>query len=624
LADRSKMQIIMTRRVRLFLFCAIIAIGTAAGARLLSNLRFFQIMNLKALDAHFVLRGAEPSPGVVLVVADQKAIDTFPELRIFWHPYYAEAIRAAGAAGAKVIGLDLAFGIPIDKWEPEFDRLLSEAVSTSPVPVVCGYVSSFGANQEKLPVPINMVSAALGLAAFVNLTEDQDEFFRRQELIEAPAPGDAGAALARSLGLRVVEKYLGADAEFQNGRLMLQGKPIPVAADRSIYINYAGPEDTFPRVSLADVVAASKAGDQARLRGWVQDKIVLIGSDTFDDRYPTPFYTMFNGRRWTTAGVEIHANTVHTLLARNYLTEVPDLARMAALLLATSLTVAVAISVSAGAAAVWLAVEALFIILITHLLFRAGMILSTSEILVGTLLCLIASIVYRFWTAERRGNLFSRAVSLFVGRRVAESLADTERIRLFGSREVLTILFTDIRGFTAFSEQFSETDGPEALVHLLNQYMELMVAIIMKHHGQVNKFIGDGILAIFSDNDPGATPGDHPIRAVRCATEMVSAPNRFETGAGIHTGLVVLGNVGSADKMEYTVLGDPVNLASRIESLNKEHHTRLLMSEATHALLRNEVETTPLGSASVKGKTAAVKLYTVSSLVESPKGVVHA
>jgi adenylate cyclase len=157
---------------------------------------------------------------------------------------------------------------------------------------------------------------------------------------------------------------------------------------------------------------------------------------------------------------------------------------------------------------------------------------------------------------------------------------------------------------------------------LLNEYLAAMVAIILKHGGQVNKFIGDGILAVFSDEDSvgekAALPGDHPLRAVLCATEMVTAPGRFETGAGLHTGLAVIGNVGSADKMEYTVLGDTVNLASRLESLNKEHKTKLLMTETTRTLLNGQVSTTLLGATAVRGKAAPIPLYTVTSLIEVP------
>jgi adenylate cyclase len=228
---------------------------------------------------------------------------------------------------------------------------------------------------------------------------------------------------------------------------------------------------------------------------------------------------------------------------------------------------------------------------------------------------LIASLVYRWATEETRGNLFHRAVSLFVGKQLASSLEESESIALSGKRMEVTILFTDIRGFTAFTEQVSEEQGPEVVVQLLNEYMGMMVGIIVMYHGHVNKFIGDGILAVFSDDDEGAEPGDHPLRAVRCATRMVTARSSFETGAGIHTGPAVVGNVGSADKMEYTVLGDTVNLASRLESLNKEHHTKLLMTGTTQARLGSVVETTHLGQAPVRGKALPIDLYTVTSLV---------
>ncbi len=202
-----------------------------------------------------------------------------------------------------------------------------------------------------------------------------------------------------------------------------------------------------------------------------------------------------------------------------------------------------------------------------------------------------------------------------MGKQLATSLEESEAIALSGKRMEVTILFTDIRGFTAFTEQVSEEQGPEVVVQLLNEYMAMMVGIIVMYRGHVNKFIGDGILAVFSDDDEGATPGDHALRAVRCATRMVTARSRFETGAGIHTGPAVVGNVGSADKMEYTVLGDTVNLASRLESLNKEHHTKLLMTDATESKLGSQVETLHLGQAPVRGKALPIELYTVASLV---------
>ena len=588
------------------------------GAALLGDIRFFQILNLKAYDAHFVVRdflGRRPAiSNIVLLLADQKTLDAFPELRIFWHQHYANVIRAAGQAGAKVIGLDLDFGIPVDKYEPDFDRLLAEAVSTSPVPVVCAYATDIHTNPEAQRIPINMLSPALGLAGFANVTSDSDDFVRRQELIEAPPPSASDPPPEHSLALRIAEKYAGSDAGFEQDKLVFQGHGIPIDKDRTIYINYAGPPDTFPSVSLADFEAAAKAGNLDQLKKWVSGKIVLVGTDALDDRRATPFFTLFSGTKWLTPGVEIHANTVRTLLTRSYLAPAPQWALVLALLLATGGTVWITTSLAAGRAVAFLLLEIAGILVATHLLFEGGILLSTSEILLATCICLIASVVYRFATEQTRGNLFHRAVSLFVGKQLATSLDESDAIALSGKRMEVTILFTDIRGFTAFTEQVSEEQGPEVVVQLLNEYMKMMVGIIVVYRGHVNKFIGDGILAVFSDDDEGAQPGDHALRAVRCATRMVTAPSRFETGAGIHTGPAVVGNVGSADKMEYTVLGDTVNLASRLESLNKEHHTKLLMTDITQRKLGNQVETLHLGPAPVRGKALPIELYTVASL----------
>jgi adenylate cyclase len=613
------MQVTMKKKWRHWALCAVLAAGSALAAALASDVRFFQILNLKAYDAHFVVRdwlNRRPViSNIVLLLVDQKTLNTFPELRDFWHQHYANVIRAAGQGGAKVIGLDLAFGAPVKKYEPDFERMLGEAVSTSPVPVVCAYATELNTNPDAQGIPINMLSAALGLAGFANVTSDSDDFVRRQELIEAPSANLNDPPPEHSLALRVAEKAVGSDAELQHGKLVFQGRVVPIAPDRTIAINYAGPPDTFPSVSLADFEAAAKAGNLDQLRKWVGGKIVLVGSDELADRRATPFFTLFSGTKWLTPGVEIHANTVRTLLTRSFLVPAPQWALVLALLASTALAVLIVTSVAVGRAVSLVLLEGLVIMAATHVLFERRFVLSTSEVLLATSIALIASLVYRWATEETRGDLFHRAVSLFVGKQLAHSLDQSESIGLSGKLMEVTILFTDIRGFTAFTEQVCEEEGPERVVQLLNEYMALMVGIIVMYRGHVNKFIGDGILAVFSDDDEGAAPGDHALRAVRCATRMVMAPSRFQTGAGIHTGPAVVGNVGSADKMEFTVLGDTVNLASRLESLNKEHHTKLLMTDVTRGKLGSQMETQHLGQVPVRGKALPIELYTVASLI---------
>src|SRR4029077_18324905 len=137
------------------------------------------------------------------------------------------------------------------------------------------------------------------------------------------------------------------------------------------------------------------------------------------------------------------------------------------------------------------------------------------EVLLSFAWALIGGVIYRFATAEKKSTFFKGAVALFVGKQVARSLDRDQKIGLTGKREMVTILFSDIRGFTAFCE----SKDPAEVVLLLNVYMATMCSLIVEHGGPVNKFIGDGILAVFSDDDEGAQAGDHGLRAVKCAIE---------------------------------------------------------------------------------------------------------
>jgi adenylate cyclase len=608
----------MAKRWRHWAICAFIVLLSTAGARLSDGVRVFHQLHLKALDALFVVRGKQPVSNIVILMMDQKTSDKFTELSAFWQPHYAKAIQAASDAGAKVMAMDLAFGAGVAKYEPTFDGDLAGAISTASMPVIVGYATEQTTSKGEQALPINILAAALGLDGFPNITEDDDGFVRYQELLEGPKPDDPTADRRHSFALKIAEKYLGSEVKIQDGRLFLAGKEIPTVKERTIAINYAGPPDTYPIISLADFIAAADRGDKEQLRKWVNGKIVLLGSDSLGDRDSTPFFSFFGGTKWLTPGVEIHANVVHTLIDHNYLRLAPDWAETSAILIATILTIIMMLGVRPTLTAVLLLIETLVIAVFTYMLFLGGWILSPSEMLLALIFSATGGGVYRFFTTQQRGALFRKAISLFVGKQVATSLDEADEIALTGRRLSVTILFSDIRGFTAFTEKVCDEQGPEVVVKLLNEYMSVMVSIIVAHGGHVNKFIGDGILAVFSDEDQGATAGDHARRAVHCATRMVTAPSQFKTGTGIHTGLVVVGNIGSAEKLEFTVLGDTVNLASRLESLNKEQHTCLIMSDATEKMLGSGIEVVELGAVPVRGKAVPIILYTVASLAPAP------
>lgn len=543
------------------------------------------LLHLKSRDLYFVAKSPEKPDNLLLLVVDQKSIDRFPEPLLFWHQYYAEAIEAAAEAGARVLGLDVAFPIPVDQWVQGLDQRMAEAVisTSSRMPVLAGYAVSTLAQQRQWPVPMNMAAAALGQTVYVNLRADEDDFIRSIELFEP--------AGSRSMSLGVAERYLGRELK---------------VADRVLIINYAGPAGTIPRVSLSDFVEASRAGRKDQLRQWVAGKAVLLGPDLITDRHATPYYAFRAGTPANTAGVEIHANSVHTLLTGKYLTELKT-APKAVLLLLLACSAALVTTIIAGWLLFgWLSLLGAVAGASGYLLFRGGVLVAPSELLLCMLFSTLLSLLISYFSAARRRDAFRKAVSVFVGKQVAEALDATGTIGLSGGRQMVTILFTDIRGFTAWCD----TQEPETVVARLNEYFAVMTGCIVRHGGHVNKFIGDGIMAIFSDSE-GKHLGDHAERAVRCAMEMVQDQGDFKTGAGIHTGFAVVGNVGSGDKMDYTALGDTVNLAARLESLNKEFKTKLLMSETTYLRVCERIAGQRLGEVTVRGKSAQQALYTV-------------
>jgi adenylate cyclase len=192
-------------------------------------------------------------------------------------------------------------------------------------------------------------------------------------------------------------------------------------------------------------------------------------------------------------------------------------------------------------------------------------------------------------------------------------------LALGGKRRPLTILFSDIRGFTGLSERIP----PETVVEMLNEYFTCATEIILKHRGTMDKFIGDAVMAFWGAPTPRE---DHAVLAVRAAIEMQELASRidaslvkrsgerFRIGIGINTGDAIVGHVGSPQHMGYTAMGDPVNLASRIEGITKEHNADILISQFTYEHVKFHVETESLGFVSVKGRNDSVGIYRLIGL----------
>ncbi len=228
--------------------------------------------------------------------------------------------------------------------------------------------------------------------------------------------------------------------------------------------------------------------------------------------------------------------------------------------------------------------------------------------------------IYRFLFADRQKRQIRMAFSKYLDPNVVEQLVtQPERLKLGGEMLTLSVLFSDIRGFTSISEKL----GPEPLVKLLNEYLTGMTGVVLRNRGLLDKYIGDAIMAVYGA--PLFYAG-HAAAACHTAVEMLAHLKTLnqnwsdrglptlEIGVGINSGPMVAGNMGSEQRFDYTVMGDHVNLASRLESLNKSYGTRILISQYTQSLIQDEFYTRPVDLVRVKGKVEPVEIYELLDL----------
>jgi adenylate cyclase len=349
-----------------------------------------------------------------------------------------------------------------------------------------------------------------------------------------------------------------------------------------------------------------------------KDKIVFIGltASGLLDILNTPF------GEGIMPGMQLHASMADSVLSNRFIRPASDGSRIwstagSAMLVGLMAALLPYIAAAAGTLLVvsgwtWYSVHA----------FRDGLWLNMSQPLLGSAIALFAGTAYQYFVegAEKRvvKKLFGRYVSKDVYQQL---ISNPDLAELGGKRREMTVLFSDIRGFTTVTEK----GDPEELVAQLNEYFSKMVAVVFRHHGTVDKFVGDMVMALFGAplDDP-----DHAEHAVAAAVEMVkelaelnrkwAAEGRvkLDIGVGVNSGGMIAGNIGSSSIMSYTVIGDNVNLGSRLESLNKDYATRIIISDATRSLLRDTYTIRPLGDVVVKGKTRPVAIFEV--VVPSP------
>lgn len=349
----------------------------------------------------------------------------------------------------------------------------------------------------------------------------------------------------------------------------------------------------------------------------LKDKIILIAayavSGVATDEKKSPYGATF--------GIEHHANALNTILNQDFLYKLSDIQNILIMLVIALLIGFFVPKMSIGPS---LITTTLFIILYciaSYILFDYFSIITAfATPMIQTALTYSMLVTYRVVNEQKEKKHIRQTFSKFVSKSVVdELLKDPSKIKLGGDKKILTVLFSDIRGFTSISERLT----PEELVEHLNIYLQSMTDIILKYYGTLDKYIGDAVMAFWG---APVEMDDHALNACKAAIEMMDAlkvmnvkweaENKptLEIGIGINTGDMIVGNMGSASRMDYTLMGDNVNLGSRLEGTNKFYKTGIIISEFTYQYVKDYVIVRELDLIRVKGKAMPVKIFELMAI----------
>jgi adenylate cyclase len=598
----------------------------------------------RALDLLFQLRDARHhelrarglgEPITIITVDEQSIRASNVRLQKWPRDWYAKLIDRAREGGARVVGLDIYLSEEGGTSEEDkaADQALADSINATDNIVLAQKLAAGG---TPAIVPLEEFSDGATAVGFVDLPHDSDGDIRTTQLVHST--GKEGDEPQFSFAAALAQLYAGqqlkpdTDYSFRLGERVL-----PLRNDETMQMDFRARTPAFRTVPAGDILFRPDAQLPEDL---FRDRIVLIGATNNDapDLFITPFYEptalarLFDRRLpdtpARTPGVELHATAAATVLFGRALTRPAYTWQVALVLLALALASLPVFYLRALLAFACVAGIAVALLAVSVWAFDArGLILplASSWLGVGAFAPLGFALRYAHERSVREEkeaeraqimDIFSRCVST----EVAEELWQRrDQVALGGESRVVTVAFTDIRGFTTLSESASSS---AEVVTWLNDYFSRMHKIISLYGGHINKYLGDGLMIVFgAPVDRGAKL--EARAAVLCGLKMLEEVERLNAewegtgrphiaiGVGIHTGEATCGVVGAPGRLEYTIIGDTVNLASRLESTTKEAGVPLLVSGATAELLGVDYEAEPLGDVKVKGKTESTSVFTV-------------
>lgn len=506
------------------------------------------------------------------------------------------------------------------------------------------FIDTVAQNQIELSgrlwMNLGMFSNNTKHTAYFNAFQDPDGTIRKNHLIYRygntyiPAMGLKAVMVAKNYGLMVNVERNPYDYYLKGVREMSftdeEGSPItkiPVDFEGALPINYAGPQKMFAYLSVAelfsdseDMIIEQRIGKRIQevkvnKAEFIKDRIFLVGATATGiyDLRVTPFEENF-------PGPETHVNIIDNLLREDFLrTSKDEPPYVLGAMLVTGILMSFAISHLGALSGLLISLSLLFGTTFAdfYYLFSQGIVITIILPLVLFALLYVALTFYKYLTEERKKKELKGTFQKYVSPAIVdEVLKHPENIELGGRKERMTVLFSDIRGFTTISEQLD----PQALSDLLNSYLTPMTDLVFENKGTLDKYMGDAVMAFFG------APISYPTHAkmgVKCALEMLEKLSELQkmykeqglpdidVGIGLNTGEMSVGNMGSETVRSYTVMGDAVNLGARLEGINKQYGTRIIISEFTYQDVKDDFICREIDWVKVKGKLEPVKIYEV-------------
>ncbi len=578
-----------------------------------------------------------PSQDIAIIAIDDKTIETFGAWPL-QRDTFAKVIQNVTAAHPRVIAVNLLF-------EPRHeDTLLPEVIKTTTLktPIVLGYFFYFSESEiqnlhipkgegfdaieksritakiSQIRYPPSQIPTAIATKSnayvestshhgFLNIPPDSDGVIRKTFLIS-----QSGTFLFPSLALKMAALSLKKNIVVEFGSLgiehiFINNHKLPVNAEGEIWIRYPN-SSSFPTFSFSDVYKNQVSSSA------FENKIILIGvtAKALADFHISPLGYL--------SGIDVHATIVENIIHNRTLYR-PNVAVIFEMIF--MLIMGLIYGLLYQRLNLKFCGGITFVLILTYFIlddryfFEHGIVANSILPMVHLFFVFVATAVYKYFVEEKKSREIKAAFEHYVSPAVVnEILKDPSHLKLGGEKKRLTVLFSDIRGFTRLSEEVP----PETLTHLINIYLTEMTSVVLEHRGTIDKYVGDELMALFGV--PLGYP-EHALNACHTAQKMIRklddirkkwrelGVNTLNIGIGVHTGEMVVGNMGSNFIFDYTVIGKEVNLGSKLQELNKNYGTQILISEETYREVSNTIPAREIDIIQISGRDKPVKIYTI-------------